>query len=498
MPNDALSSRDQAARPANTVTSPPDSTFGYQSVCEMAKQLSLRPFQENDSPCPDVLTTLSYDEYRDIRYKPDHAIWKGLDLGYELQLFHRGFIFPQKVIVNAVENGQTRPIPYRHEDFHFPTRLDDTTFPAELGFAGWRVHYPLNDPNIVDELAAFLGASYFRAIGAGQIYGASCRAVAVDTALPEPEEFPRFQELWIVRPPRQSPSLTLYALLNGRSLTGAYQFDIFPGETTRVEVIATLYARNQVKKLGLAPITSMFYYGENSPRPDEEFRPEVHDSDGLLIANGKGEFLWRPLVNPTQNQLYQFSVPGLRGFGLLQRDREFKRYRDREALYHKRPSVWIEPTSKWPDGVVELFELTTSTEIHDNTNAYWKLDSTTVPKSGLEYRYRIHLIAGDPPDHTSGKAISTRSTPLGAHGQRFTIEFDSPQLRRLHRDSPVRGRVKATQGTIENINIKRKPKGTWRLAFDCYPNDPQTPADLRAFLESGNSTLTETWNAVCP
>src|SRR5205085_6387853 len=155
--------------------------------------------------------------------------------------------------------------------------------------------------------------------------------------------------------------VTVYALLESQRATGAYRFDIVPGAETVVRVQARLYLRaaaTQVATLGIAPLTSMFFSGENQPRRGD-FRPEVHDSDGLQVATGDGEWLWRPLQNPARMTVTSFAVRELRGFGLMQRDRTFSSYEDTEARYERRPSAWVRPLSDWGPGRVELVQLPT-------------------------------------------------------------------------------------------------------------------------------------------
>jgi glucans biosynthesis protein len=373
--------------------------FDYASVCQVARSAATHPYDDPDD-CPPVLARLSYDQYRQLRFTPDRAIWKGQGLGYEVQLFHRGYLFPRRVGIDLVEDGRVTPLAYDRSWFTFPPEVDPAAWPESLGFAGFRIHYPLNRPDYADEFAVFLGSSYFRAVGAGQVYGASCRGLAVDIALPTPEQFPRFQRFWLVRPVRGAPGLTAYALLDDKCLTGAYRFEISPGQTTRIEVTATLYGRRAVRKLALAPITSMFYSGTTTTRPAGDFRPEVHDSDGLMVTGGAGSTSWRPLMNPDRTQVTQWPVGALGRFGLVQRERGFDRYLDREALYHRRPSVWVEPVGDWPEGVVELLEIPTRTEAADNINAYWVAADSAIPQGGRHFRYRVSMTLADEPGGT--------------------------------------------------------------------------------------------------
>ena len=72
-------------------------------------------------------------------------------------------------------------------------------------------------------------------------------------------------------------------------------------------------------------MTSMFFFGPNDRKDVDDFRPAVHDSDGLAIYNGQDEELWRPLSNPRDLQISTFADLNPRGFGLMQREKEISR-----------------------------------------------------------------------------------------------------------------------------------------------------------------------------
>src|SRR4029453_9974111 len=328
--------------------------FDLDSVDAMARALAAKPYAKPLPNLPKALRELTYDQTRDIRFDPAKSLWRAEQLPFEVQFFHLGGYFEQPVRVHEIIGSEVREVAFDPADFDYGKNKIDRSQMRRVGFAGFRVHYPLNTPRYKDELLVFLGASYFRALGQGQRYGVSARGLAVDTGERGGEEFPRFEQFWIVRPTRNARELVIYALLDSRRMAGAYRFVVRPGAETMVEVTARLHFRESVAKIGIAPLTSMFYHGENQRSAADDFRPEVHDSDGLLIQSGSGEWIWRPLVNPRRLLVTSFAVSDPKGFGLLQRDRAFSSYEDLEARYELRPSVWIEPVGSWGAGRVEL------------------------------------------------------------------------------------------------------------------------------------------------
>jgi glucans biosynthesis protein len=331
-------------------------TFGLDDVARRARDIASRPYKAPPDRLPQELKDLDYDAMRDIRFKPQDALWRAEKLPFELMFLHLGRGVREPVAINTIEQGRVHKVPFDPAHFDYGRNRVDPQKLRDIGFAGFRVHYAVNTPSYKDEVLVFLGASYFRALGKAQVYGVSARGLAVDTAQPEGEEFPRFSEFWIERPRRGATSLTIYALLESRRLAGAYRFVLAPGTDTVMQVSAQLFLRDPVGKLGIAPLTSMYAFGENQPGRDD-YRPEVHDSDGLSIESREGEWIWRPLVNPRRLLVTSFTLDSPRGFGLMQRDRQPTSYEDPEALYERRPSVWVEPAGAWGAGRVELVQI---------------------------------------------------------------------------------------------------------------------------------------------
>jgi glucans biosynthesis protein len=477
----------------------PRTQFSFVDVNRRAQELAARPFEADRPELPEGFKGLSYDQYRDIRFRPVRSLWRGEGLPFQVQLFPRGFMFLDRVKMNIIDHGTATPVSFNRELFDYGHNSVPESLPEDIGFAGLRFLYPLHRDDRFDEVAVFLGASYFRAIGQNQVYGLSARGLAIDTGLATREEFPLFREFWIEKPDKDATELILYALLDSQRVTGAYRFVIKPGLQTVMEVKAHLFVRERIEKLGIAPLTSMFYHGEVTERHMADFRPEVHDSDGLLVETGSGERIWRPLTNPRGLHINTFQVTDPKGFGLLQRDRKFDHYQDLEAHYHKRPSAWIEPLGPWGQGRVELIEIPSSLERYDNIVAYWVPARHTEPGQELELEYRIRFALDPEARLRTGRVIATR---IGAGGtdepqpdkRKFVIDFVGGNLKRLDAEAPVETVVSASSGRIINIVTQKNPytKG-WRAFFEIVPDSDQ-PIDLRCFIKTNPDALTETWS----
>ena len=488
---------------ALVAAAPPAAAFGFDDVDRMAKELASRPQPKPAFVLPKALKDLTYDQTRDIRFNPDRALWRADKLPYEIQFFHLGGYFDQPVRVHEIVGASVREVTFDPASFNYGANKLDPAQLQKLGFAGFRIHYPLNTPRYKDELAVFLGASYFRVLGKGQRYGASARGLALDTGERGGEEFPRFEQFWIEKPTRNATQLVLYALLDSRRVTGAYRFVLKPGDETVVEVQSRLYFREAVGKVGIAPVTSMFMYGENQPGSGDGFRPEVHDSDGLSIASASGEWIWRPLVNPKRLLTTSFALPGTRGFGLMQRDRAFMSYEDLEARYDLRPSLWVEPTSSWGPGRVELVQIPTPDETNDNIVAYWV--PAEAPKAGasLAYSYRLSALKNsERRPSTAWVAQSRRGRGFEALPDdvvKFNIDFEGPALARLPPGTEVEADLALTNGVRQLVVVHpNEVRGGWRLVVQAKRTDKEKPMELRAHLRRGNQTLSETWSYIVP
>jgi glucans biosynthesis protein len=489
--------------PAPQPATPPAPKFGYEDVVRRARDIAALPYDASPPNLPEPLARLDYDSYRDIRFRPDKSLLANSGGPFRLQMFHPGFLFTRPVTVNIVRDGIAAPVPYSGSLFDYGKVKLDRQLPVNLGFAGFRLHYPLNDPRVWDELISFLGASYFRFLGREHRYGLSARGLAIGVGAKETEEFPVFREFWIEQPGPDADRAVIYALLDGPSVTGAYQFNVYPAAETVVDVTLTLFARQAVPRMGIAPFSSMFFVGENDRRFTSDFRPELHDSDGLLVHTGGGEWIWRPLRNPRELSFSAFLDNNPRGFGLMQRDRTFEHYQDLDLGYELRPSYWIEPRGQWGEGRIELIEIPTSDETNDNIVCYWTPKATPEPGQTLVWGYRITAVMDERRLHAGGIALNTYQTEARALGsaetasaqtRRFIIDFAGGNLAYYLADPGKVEIVPSTSaGRITRTFLVPNPKTQgFRAAIDLLLDKGQS-ADLRAFLKSGNKALTETW-----
>ena len=482
---------------------PPQPRFGFDDVLRRARDLSQAAFQAQPAPLPDKLSNMDFDTWRDIRFRPDRALLSSGDGPFRMQMFHPGFLYKRPVTVNVVRDGIPTPIPYTSNLFDYGRLKLDGPLPVNLGFAGFRLHYPLNDPKVMDELISFLGASYFRFLGRGQRYGLSARGLAINVGAKEAEEFPFFREFWVEMPAENADRVVIYALLDGESVTGAYQFLIYPGPETVVDISLTLFARRAIARLGVAPLTSMFFYGETERRTVDDFRPELHDSDGLLVHSGTGEWLWRPLRNARELETSVFLDNNPRGFGLMQRDRAFEHYQDLDLTYELRPSYWVEPRDEWGEGRIELVEIPTADETNDNVVAFFVSAKPVEAGQTLTWRYRVRALLDGSKLSPGGTVLNTyrsRARALGSTetpapgATRFMIDFTGGDLE-YYLSAPDQVQVvpTTTAGSILRTFIVPNTKTLgFRAGIDVQV-PPGQETVLRAFLRAGPRALTETW-----
>ncbi|QNI03647.1 glucan biosynthesis protein G [Halomonas sp. SH5A2] len=491
---------------ASLVTLPvmADQDRHYQAVIEQAKELADAPYESSEDDLPDALREIDYDTYRQIRFDPSNAYWRD-DGPFSVQLFHSGFLFETPVQINVIEGDNVAPLPFSTDDFSYDgeaSALLDYDLSGS-GHAGFRLHYPLNSDDYADEFAVFLGASYFRLVGRDQVYGLSTRGLAIDTASSDGEEFPAFREFWLHKPDADADQVELLALMDSPSLSGAYRFVIQPGKNTQVEVEAELFARDDIAKLGVAPLTSMFTYGEASRERPDDYRPQVHDSDGLLIQTGAGEWIWRPLTNPGNVRISSFIDDNPQGFGLMQRERDFSRYLDTEAQYHRRPSQWVAPLEDWGEGHVELVEIPTPDETNDNIVAYWVAEKPLEAGDSRHLHYLTHTLNSQPESHPLGRVVRTRHGRAEVPGQteepnagerQFMVDFQGGALDDITADQPVELDISLQQGEETLPQVTALPNDGWRASFRLPASDQ--PSDIRLRLILEGKSVSETWNYV--
>nr|WP_290444559.1 MULTISPECIES: glucan biosynthesis protein G [unclassified Pseudomonas] len=470
--------------------------FNLDDVAAKAKDLAGQKFEAPKSNLPPVFRDMKYADYQKIRFLQEKAEWAKDKTPFKLSFYHQGMHFDTPVKINEITAKKVEEIKYDPSRFDFGDVPHDADTTKDLGYAGFRVLYPINKADKQDEIMTLLGASYFRVVGKGHRYGLSARGLAIDTALPSGEEFPRFREFWIEKPKPNDKHLVIYALLDSPRSTGAYKLTLRPGEDTLVDVKSRVYLRDHVSRLGIAPLTSMYLFGPNQPSKVMNYRPALHDSEGLSIHAGNGEWLWRPLNNPKHLAVSNFSVENPRGFGLLQRQRAFSDYEDLDDEYEKRPSAWIEPKGDWGKGTVDLVEIPTADETNDNIVAFWSPEKLPEPGKPFEYDYRLRWTIKEDQLHSPDLAWvkqTLRSTGdvkqsnliRQADGTvAFLVDFIGPNLAALPADTAVRSQVSVGDNAelVEN-NLRYNPetKG-WRLTLRLKVQDPKKSTEMRAAL----------------
>ncbi|MGO4172985.1 glucan biosynthesis protein [Bosea sp. TAF32] len=480
----------------------PQPRFSFEDVQRRAREIAAVAYEPSAS-LPEALAKLDYDAWRDIRFRPERALLAQNGSPFRMQMFHPGFLFTRPVTVNVVRDGVPTPVPYAANLFDYGKVKFDKPLPVNLGFAGFRLHYPLNDPRVFDELISFIGASYFRVLGRGQRYGLSARGLSIGAGTAN-EEFPVFREFWVEQPTADAERVIIHTLLDSPSVTGAFRFTIYPDLDTVIDVAATLYPRVPIEKLGLAPLTSMFFTGENDRRFFDDFRSELHDSDGLMIHSGSGEWIWRPLRNPKQQAVSSFVERNVRGFGLMQRDRTFEHYQDLDLAYELRPSYWIEPQGDWGEGVVELIEMATSDETNDNVVALWAPKTPLEPGKEFSFAYKLTAMLDSSDLHPGGRVINTYQAkpkalgsgePVTEGARRFIVDFAGGDLD-YHVKQPEKVEIvpSIAYGRIDRAFIVPNQKTKGFRAFIDVVVEPGQLAEMRAFLKSGGKALTETWS----
>lgn len=480
------------------------SPFSFEALKQRAQSMASRPYEAPPRPSPEVLQQIDYDAHGKIRFKTDLALWANGPSDFPVTFFHLGRFFQKPVRMHTVEGGQAREIIYDSDYFDMPADSPAHKLPDNSGFAGFRFQESRNGKLDwrKNDWVAFLGASYFRAIGELYQYGLSARGLAVDVAVfGKNEEFPDFTHVYFETPQPGSDTVTVYALLDGPSVTGAYRFVMKRAAAVVMDIDTAVFLRHDVSRLGVAPLTSMYWYSEKAKTTAIDWRPEIHDSDGLAMWTGSGERIWRPLNNPPRIITSAFSDESPKGFGLLQRDRNFDHYLD-GVYYDRRPSLWIEPQGGWGKGTIQLVEIPTDDEIHDNIVAMWVPGEPARAGGSFEFRYRMHWAAEEPYPTPLARVVATR---LGNGGQagtarpkgvrKFMVEFLGAPLTKLPSGVIPRPVLTASRGEFANLLTEAVPDnvpGHWRTQFDLSVIGTE-PVEMRCYLRNGDEILSETW-----
>ncbi|WP_135502617.1 glucan biosynthesis protein [Roseovarius aestuariivivens] len=468
-----------------------DVPFSHDTVVTLARELSGQPHSPR-AEVPKAWRDLSYEAYRHYWFRTADALWSGTDRPYEVDFFLPGLYFPRPVTIHEVTGGTARALPFDLTLFDRTDEAADLPVDDTLGYSGFRLRTELTTPGIKNEFCVFQGASYFRALGMAQVYGLSARGLALHTADERGEEFPEFTQFWIEAPAPGQRVIVVHALLESPSVTGAYRFAITPGPACVMEVEATLFPREDLTHVGLGPLTSMFLYDETNRTRFDDFRPAVHDSDGLMIWNGAGEVLWRPLANPTRLQVSSFLDDSPRGFGLMQRARELEDFADLEALYHARPGLWVEPKGDWGKGAVTLVEIPADKEIYDNIVAYWRPAEPIQAGTETKISYRLTWGATAPVETGLPSVVNTRMGARETGGRIVTVDFEAHDLLDEGPEG-IEAVIHSPHVTPSPGVIQRNPAtGGLRVAFNFDPGEREL-VELRAQLFKDGQPASEVW-----
>jgi glucans biosynthesis protein len=458
----------------------PAEEFSFETLAASARELAAKPYVAPPDSLADYWKKLNYDEHRDIRFNMESGLWAAEKGTFSIDFFHPGWTAKKMVTLHEVSGGQSRPIEFDRSLFNYGKKTVPAEIPSPGGYAGWRARTQLNTADYMDEFLVFLGASYFRAIPAGAPYGLSARGLSINSGLPGvPEEFPDFTHFYLEKPAAGAKSLRAWAQLNGESVAGAYQFTITPGVETVMEIEAEITLRRPIQQLGIAPFSSMFWFGEGTnPRP-YDFRPEVHDSDGLLMELGSGNLHYRPLET-AKNRFRHcvFTMERPRSWSLLQRDRSFASYQDPEALYHNRPSVRVEPLQGFDLGKLHLIEMPTHDETDDNVILLWEPQPVLEVGKPHRFQYRLRWMR----DPSPSGLFSVRATRVGTPVQKpnevlMTIDFAKPLIPELKVGDPKWDDISKLEPrvTVNQKNVKILHVG---LSDISMPNVDDLPAGL--------------------
>jgi periplasmic glucans biosynthesis protein len=498
---------------AQGTAAPERAEVNFEYILKRAEERAKKPFRSPRAEMPEVLRQdkLDYNQYRKIRFRNDRAFWLADKLPFRVEFFHPGYIYQEPVHLFEFTKTHVQRIRFVQDWFDYSDLGIERQVPAETGYAGFKIAHPLNRAGEFAELASFLGASYFRMLGKEQCYGASARGLALNSGeANQPEEFPIFTDFWLGKPAPEDNSLKLYAVLDSVSCTGAYEIVIRGGETTLATIEAALFFREQDKvqavnkerkplaTIGMAPLTSMFWFGEGSERKFDDYRPEVHDSDGLLIHMDGGEVVWRPLNNAPVMRHSVFATTNVRGFGLLQRDREFSHYQEIFNLYHKVPSLWVKPRGDWGEGEVHLVELPTNYEGLDNIVAFWNPKQKPSPMQPMRFGYELLWTMESDFRLSENHVVATR---VGAEARdsprrQIHIDFAGPKLEAIPEQSPPKAIANCSENAkIVETQVLRNPfANTWRVLIKFEPQaGNKEPVELRCTLKQGEQASSETW-----
>jgi periplasmic glucans biosynthesis protein len=471
---------------------PPGSyDFSFDTLLDDARRRAQKPYAPQRSTLPAGLDKLSPEQYRSIHFNPDFGIWRQEDVPFRLELLRTGFNLQSvAVTISTVEGGVAQDLVATPDMFEIGASVPQLGSKVSLPLSGFRIRGQINSKKVWDEFLVFQGASYFRAVAQHLLYGLSARGLAINTAEPSGEEFPAFTHFWVEKPDARAKSIVVYALLESDSATGAYKFTVQPGVDTVMDVELTLFPRTEMRVLGIAPLTSMFLFDETNRGRLDDYRPEVHDSDGLMIDTSYGEQIFRQLANPIQLQVSTFTTQPPKGFGLVQRSRDQGDFQDFDNQYERRPSAWVEPIGDWGPGGVELVEIPSGRESNDNIVVFWRPAHSLIPNHPAQFQYRITWLAEPTLPKGMAKVVATRSgASLDGKRRVFLLDFvgAGEKIDGLKLDlAASRGRI-SNPTLMSNVSLHGL-----RAAFELDPNDADL-VELRLRILRGDAPVSETW-----
>ena len=478
----------------------PNNITDFAALEKYAGDLARHPYEAPSQQLDPFFGGLKYDDHRMIRFRPEKALFGGDRDRFSVQFFHPGWMFKKAVGFEVIQNGASAPVPFDSALFEYGQLKLPETLKSPDGYAGFRILAPESLLGRLYEFSVFMGASYFRAVPSDLNFGLSARGVAINTIGGEPEEFPDFTHFWLEEPKSGASSFRFLALLNGTSVTGAYQFTITPGKVVDTVVKATLFLRRPVKMLGIAPFSSMYWFGENSHPKPYDFRPEVHDSDGLQIEVENGPTIWRPLDVGKDLRLSLFGVDRLKGFGLAERDRDFNNFQDLEANYHRRPAVWVEPIRGFGKGSVVLVELSTGEETWDNIVTMWQpAEVPGTPDQPLSFEYRLTWLEEHLPGLLCKVTATRRGFVMDSDEHLYVIDFTKGATN-LGNPKPE-GWVPEIDVLVSGGEAKVLDKrvmhnsatGGWRAFFKLDVPPASKVLELMCELKDGTKVISERW-----
>lgn len=476
--------------------------FSWDGLVALAKARQAEIYLPRPDPAPELLGKIGYEQHHAIKQPVANGLFAEPGRDGIVTMFHLGELFRRPVRVNVVEDGNAREVLYRRDLFAYPEGNAAGEMPNDAGFAGFRVHEPWTGQGQPGDWLAFLGASYLRSSGDLKQYGISARGIALETGAFDgnDEEFPDFTEFWVEE--MQGGRMRIYALLDGPSISGAFRFEVTHFPKTVMDVTCHLFLRRAVKRLGVAPLTSMYWYSQETRWAQGDWRPEVHDSDGLLIHDAKGGAIWRPLTNPAELSFSSFLTRKPRGFGLMQRDRAYASYED-QAAFERRPNLWVEPKTGFEEGSIQLVEFPTAAEYGDNIVAFFVPAALVEAGDALAFDYRLHW-SGEEPEQRLARMVALRLGRPRRHKPQASESRPERIERKVILDFSGEG-LPGADMRVDDVSVTLShgeahavlmhpsaddPNG-WRVSFDAFLEDTRQ-CEVTVDLRSGNTVLAET------